>query len=143
MFYLTMHSGTDLGVGSSKISGHPLKFKNCPFYLGFLGFFTNLFSFFILLWCPFYLGTPPPPPPLHTYTHQKSWIRPRHSTFYLRLYGVRHIVKNHSNSERGKLHGLLFPIMREKTRRHHYTNYSSSLGTMDVLYVISHRQNST
>ena len=33
--------------------------------------------------------------------------------FYLRLYGVRHIVKDHSDSERGNRlppHGLLFPI---------------------------------
>ena len=35
------------------------------------------------------------------------------NTFYLRLYGVRHMVKFHTNSERGNLlppHGLLFPI---------------------------------
>ena len=35
------------------------------------------------------------------------------NTFYLRLYGVTHMVKDHSNSERGNplpLHGLLFPI---------------------------------
>ena len=35
------------------------------------------------------------------------------NTFFLRLYGVRHIVKNHSDSERGNLllpHGLLFLI---------------------------------
>ena len=34
-------------------------------------------------------------------------------TFYLRLYGVRHMVKYHSDSERGNPlppHGLLFPI---------------------------------
>ena len=34
-------------------------------------------------------------------------------TFYLRLYGVRHIVKDHSDSERGNPlppYGLLFPI---------------------------------
>ena len=32
--------------------------------------------------------------------------------FYLRLYGIGHMVKNHSDSERGNLlppHGLLFP----------------------------------
>ena len=32
-------------------------------------------------------------------------------TFYLRLYGVRHMVKDHSDSERGNPlppHGLLF-----------------------------------
>ena len=35
------------------------------------------------------------------------------NTFYLRLYGFRHMVKDHSDSERGNLlppHGLLFPI---------------------------------
>ena len=35
------------------------------------------------------------------------------NTFYLWLYGVGHIVKDHSDSERGNLlpsHGLLFPI---------------------------------
>ena len=37
-----------------------------------------------------------------------------HSThFILRLYGIGHMVKDHSDSERGNLlpqHGLLFPI---------------------------------
>ena len=35
------------------------------------------------------------------------------NTFYLRLYGVRYMVKDHSDSERGNPlppHGLLFPI---------------------------------
>ena len=35
------------------------------------------------------------------------------NTFYLRLYGIRYIVKDHSDSERGNPllpHGLLFPI---------------------------------
>ena len=35
------------------------------------------------------------------------------NTFYLRLYGVRHLVKDHSDSEKGNLlppHKLLFPI---------------------------------
>ena len=35
------------------------------------------------------------------------------NTFYLRLYGVGHMVKDHSDSERGNplpQHGLLFPI---------------------------------
>ena len=35
------------------------------------------------------------------------------STFYLRLYGVRHMVKDHSDSEKGNPlppHRLLFPI---------------------------------
>ena len=35
------------------------------------------------------------------------------NTFYLRLYGVRHMVKDHSDSENGnplQPHRLLFPI---------------------------------
>ena len=35
------------------------------------------------------------------------------NTFYLRLYGIGHMVKDHSDSERGNplpSHGLLFPI---------------------------------
>ena len=35
------------------------------------------------------------------------------NTIYLRLYGRRHMVKDHSDSERGNPllpHGLLFPI---------------------------------
>ena len=35
------------------------------------------------------------------------------NTFYLRLYGVRHMVKDHSDSERGNPltpHGLIFTI---------------------------------
>ena len=35
------------------------------------------------------------------------------NTFYVRLYGVRHMVKDHSDSEKGNLlppHRLLFPI---------------------------------
>ena len=38
------------------------------------------------------------------------------NTFYLRLYGVRHMVKDHSDIERGNplpAHGLLFPISRK------------------------------
>ena len=35
------------------------------------------------------------------------------NTFYLRLYGIRHMVKDHSDSKRGNMlppHELLFPI---------------------------------
>ena len=35
------------------------------------------------------------------------------NTFYLRLYGIRHMVKDHSDSDKGNPllpHGLLFPI---------------------------------
>ena len=51
------------------------------------------------------------------------------NTFYLRLYGVIHMVKNHSDSERGNPlppHGLLFPI-----------------NINVLLYASSHRQDNT
>ena len=51
------------------------------------------------------------------------------NTFNLRLYGVRHMVKDHSDSERVNLlppHRLLFPI-----------------STRVLLYAPSHRQDST
>ena len=41
--------------GGSKVYGPPplppphLKFEKCPFYLGLLGFFTNLFRFFFIM----------------------------------------------------------------------------------------------
>ena len=45
---------------------------------------------------------------------RKCFYLTTHSThFYLRLYGVRHIVKDHSNSDKGNPlppHRLLFPI---------------------------------
>ena len=53
-----------------------------------------------------------------------------HSThFYLQLYGVRHMVKDHSDSERGNPlppHGLLFPI-----------------NSKGYFYAPSHRQDNT
>ena len=51
------------------------------------------------------------------------------NTFYLRLYGVRHMVKNHSYRERGNPlppHGLLF-----------------KLAAKVLLYASSHRQDNT
>ena len=47
-----------------------------------------------------------------------------HDEFYLRLYGVGDMVKNHSDSE--PLHGLLFPIRRRV-----------------ILYASSHIQDNT
>ena len=44
------------------------------------------------------------------------------NTFYLRLYGVRHIVKDNSDSERGNPlppHWLLFPISSKFFYMHH------------------------
>ena len=81
------------------------------------------------------LPPPPPPPPIliqlidltyHTLAPETTLNisdqreRERNvlfndalNTFYLRLYGVRHMVKDHSDSEKGNLmlpHRLLFPI---------------------------------
>ena len=44
---------------------------------------------------------------------KKCFINESLYTFYLRLYGVRHMVKDHSDSQRGnplQQHGLLFSI---------------------------------
>ena len=53
------------------------------------------------------------------------------NTFYLRLYGVINMVKNHSDSERGNplrpLNGLLFPIISKGF----------------IIYVPSHRHDNT
>ena len=46
-------------------------------------------------------------------------------TFYLRLYGVGHMVNNHSGSERGyplPPHGLLCPISSKVFLMHHPTD---------------------
>ena len=51
------------------------------------------------------------------------------NTFYLRLYGVRHMVKDHSDSERGN------PL------RH--MGYSFRLAARVLLYASSHRQDNT
>ena len=52
------------------------------------------------------------------------------NAFYLRLYGVRHMVKDNSDSERGNPlppHRLLFPIINSKS----------------FLYASSHRHDNT
>ena len=51
------------------------------------------------------------------------------NTFYLRLYGVRHMVKDHSDSERGN---SLLPH-----------GFSFRLAARVVLYASSHRQDNT
>ena len=48
------------------------------------------------------------------------------NTFYLRLYGIRHVVKDHSDSERGNPLG-----------------YSFRLAARVLLYASSHRQDNT
>ena len=55
------------------------------------------------------------------------------NTFYLWLYGVRHMVKDHSDSERGNQlppHGLLFPHRQDNTYRGIcYTSCGALVGT--------------
>ena len=51
------------------------------------------------------------------------------NTFYLRLYGVIHMVKDHSEA-------------REETRCHHM-GYSFRLAARVLLYASSHRQDNT
>ena len=55
---------------------------------------------------------------IHTYTHTYTkegnvLFNDSLNTFYLQLYGIKHMIKDHSNSERGNPlppHGLLFSI---------------------------------
>ena len=51
------------------------------------------------------------------------------NTFYLRLYGVKHMVNGHSDSERGN------PLSPH--------GYSSRLAARVILYASSHRQDNT
>ena len=46
---------------------------------------------------------PPPPPPSHPLRERERNVlfNDALNTFYLRLYGVRHMVKDHSDSEKG------------------------------------------
>ena len=65
------------------------------------------------------------------------------NTFYLRLYGVRHMVKDHSDSKRGnplQPHGLLFSINSKGSHRqdstYHglcYTSRGALAGTRNSL----------
>ena len=51
------------------------------------------------------------------------------NTFYLRLYGVGHLVKDHSDSERGnplQPHRLLFSIKRKVFYMYHPTDRITS-----------------
>ena len=52
------------------------------------------------------------------------------NTFYLRLYGIRHMVKDHTDSE------------RKETSCHHM-GYSFQLAARVLLYASSHRQDNT
>ena len=61
------------------------------------------------------------------------------NTFYLRLYCVRHMVKDHSDSERGDQlppHGLLFPISSKGyTHIHTHTYIHTYIHTYTRTYI--------
>ena len=64
---------------------------------------------FIVIYSP----SPPPPPPRSGREEGSVLFNDALNTFYLRLYGVRHMVKDHSDSEKGNPlppHRLLFLI---------------------------------
>ena len=65
---------------------------------------------------------------LHNYIRKEEniLVNDALNTFYLRLYGVRRMIKNHSS--------------REETHCHHYMDYSFLLAARDLLYASSHRQ---
>ena len=60
---------------------------------------------------------------------RKCLINDALNTFYLRLYGVRHMVKDHSDSE--------------KETRCRHIGYSYRLTARVLLYAPSHRQDNT
>ena len=65
--------------------------------------------------------------PFHAFTCFSCWGVVKHSfihsfnTFYLRLYGIGYIVKDHSDSERGNL-GYSFQIAARVLYKHHPTD---------------------
>ena len=58
------------------------------------------------------------------------------NTFYLQLYGVRHMVKDHSDSEKGNLlppHRLLFPISSKGSFICYFICYFILRGTLHLV----------
>ena len=63
------------------------------------------------------------------------------NTFYLRLYGVRHMVKDHSDSEKGNPlppHWLFFPIKSKGFFYMHHPTDRISHTTAFVTPVVEH-----
>ena len=63
------------------------------------------------------------------------------NTFYLRLYGVGHMVKDHSDSEKGNPlppHGLLFPINSKGYFYMHHPTDRITHTTVFVTPVVEH-----
>ena len=64
-------------------------------------------------WCPVSLRSIPNSEPLIVLRERNVLFNDALNTFYLRLYGVRHLVKDHSDSDKGNLllpHRLLLSI---------------------------------
>ena len=63
------------------------------------------------------------------------------NTFYLRLYGVKHMVKDHSDSKRGNPlppHGLLFPIISKGSFIMHHPTDRITHTVAFVIPVVEH-----
>ena len=63
------------------------------------------------------------------------------NTFYLRLYGVRHMVKDHTDSERGNLlppHRLIFLISSKGSFYMHHPTDRMTHTTVFVTPVVEH-----
>ena len=63
------------------------------------------------------------------------------NTFYLQLYGVRHMVKDHSDSERGNLlppYGLLFPISSNFFFYMHHNTDRTAHTTAFITPIVEH-----
>ena len=61
--------------------------------------------------------------------------------FYLRLYGIRHMVKDHSDSEKGNPlppHRLLFPISSKGSFLYHHPTDRIAHTTAFVTPVVEH-----
>ena len=69
------------------------------------------------------------PPKLQSQRKRNVLFNDALNTFYLRLYGVRHMVKDHSDSEKGN------PLP--------HIGYSYRLTARVLLYASSHRQDNT
>ena len=63
------------------------------------------------------------------------------TTQYFRLYGVIHMVKDHTDSERGNRlppHGLLFVVSRKDVLYMHHPTYKIAQTTAFVTPVVEH-----
>ena len=104
----------------------------------FVCFVLFLFLFLFLFCCRFFIQKNIP---LHnskiTRKERNVLFNDALNTFYLRLHGVRHMVKDHSDSERGNPlppHGLRFPSSSKGGAYHGlcYTCRGAPAGTRNI-----------